>query len=163
VGRYQTGLAQIGVNTSGETAALRGDRLYVTNADDVSLDIVDVANPAQPKLLKRVKLAFYGSSITSVDVSSKNMIAVAMVGHTKTDPGVVHIIAPAGYIMRTVTVGSLPDMVAFTPDGTKLLVANEGEPDCYGAGCVDPEGSVSIVSVIPLTRSLSVQAVRFNI
>ena len=39
-----------------------------------------------------------------------------------------------------VTVGSLPDMLTFTHDGSKLLVANEGTPNAvadtrlYGAG-----------------------------
>ena len=42
-------------------------------------------------------------------------------------------------------VGALPDMLTFTPDGDYLLVANEGEPSGYGAGHVDPEGSVSII------------------
>ena len=42
-----------------------------------------------------------------------------------------------------VPVGALPDMVTFTPDGTKLLVANEGEAD----NGVDPRGSVSIIDI----------------
>lgn len=83
LGRYDTGLIQAGQGTAGETAALRGDRLYVTNADDVSLDIVDVSNPAQPYLLRRVPLAAYGGSVTSVAVSSKNLIAVAVAAVTK--------------------------------------------------------------------------------
>jgi predicted extracellular nuclease/2',3'-cyclic-nucleotide 2'-phosphodiesterase (5'-nucleotidase family) len=35
----------------------------------------------------------------------------------------------------------LPDMLTFTPDGSQILVANEGEPD----GGIDPVGSVSII------------------
>ena len=39
-------------------------------------------------------------------------------------------------------------MVTFTPDGTMVVVANEGEPDNYCAvGAGDPEGSISIIDV----------------
>lgn len=159
---YDTGLAEVGEKTSGETAALRGDKLYVTNADDVSLDIVDVANPARPALIKRVSLARFGASVTSVAVSSKNLVAVAVVGANKTDPGTVVFLTPAGQVVRSARVGALPDMVTFTPDGRRLLVANEGEPGCYGAGCVDPEGSVNIIDVIPMKPEPPVRTVRFD-
>ncbi len=48
--------------------------------------------------------------------------------------------------IKTVNVGALPDNVVFTHDGTKVIIANEGEPnDAY---TVDPEGSISIIEVV---------------
>jgi len=51
-----------------------------------------------------------------------------------------------------VTVGALPDMLTFTPDGSKLLVANEATPTVYGNPALDPAGSVSIINMA--TRSV---------
>ncbi|MDZ8088872.1 MAG: choice-of-anchor I family protein [Nostoc sp. DedQUE12b] len=56
--------------------------------------------------------------------------------------------AANGNFLNSVAVGALPDMLTFTPDGTKVLVANEGEPNSYGQpNSVDPEGSVSIINI----------------
>lgn len=53
-----------------------------------------------------------------------------------------------GSVLKSVTVGYLPDMVVFTPDGKRLLVANEGEPNSYNQpDSYDPEGSVSIIRI----------------
>ena len=49
-----------------------------------------------------------------------------------------------------VTVGALPDMLTFTHDGSKLLVANEGTPNAVADTAYtapDPPGSVSIIDV----------------
>ena len=67
----------------------------------------------------------------------------------KTNPGTV-VLLDAQTLERsdTLTVGALPDMLTFTPNGRFLLVANEGEPNSYGlADSVDPEGSVSVIEV----------------
>ena len=81
LGRYTTGLADVAEEvTAGETAVLKHGRLYVTNADDISVDIVDVRNPKRPKLLKRVDLSAYGETVNSVDVSKLHLIAAAVDG-----------------------------------------------------------------------------------
>ncbi len=69
---------------------------------------------------------------------------------------------PSGTVLRVVQVGALPDMVTFTPDGRKLLVANEGEPDCYGADCTDPLGTVSIVTIWPWLPARPAKTVSFE-
>ena len=65
---------------------------------------------------------------------------------TKTDAGSVVLLDVLGKeLAQPVTVGALPDMLTFTPDGKTLLVANEGEPNADYS--VDPAGSVSIIDV----------------
>ncbi|MFN7918105.1 MAG: choice-of-anchor I family protein [Vicinamibacterales bacterium] len=49
-----------------------------------------------------------------------------------------------------IAVGPLPDMLTFTPDGRRLLVANEGTPNAVADTpyvAPDPPGSVSIIDV----------------
>ena len=52
--------------------------------------------------------------------------------------------------LQAVETGVQPDMVTFTPDGSKILTANEGEPRRrYDAGAVDPAGSVTVINAKP--------------
>ena len=62
--------------------------------------------------------------------------------------------------LSTVEVGVQPDMVTFTPEGSKILTANEGEPRMgySAAGAVDPKGSVSIID----TKTFVVETVGFD-
>ncbi|MEO3866587.1 choice-of-anchor I family protein [Rheinheimera fenheensis] len=78
-----------------------------------------------------------------------DLLAIAVAAPLKTDNGAVLFYnlsaTGTGSFVRAVAVGALPDMLTFTPDGTKVLVANEGEPDTnYNA---DPEGSISVISL----------------
>ena len=57
-----------------------------------------------------------------------------------------------GTVLRTVDVGYHPDAVKFTPDGTKVIVANEGE---YTANAAQAPGSVSVVNRAEVTSTAS--------
>ena len=57
-----------------------------------------------------------------------------------------------GNVVRTVDVGFHPDAVKFTPDGTKVIVANEGE---FTANAAQAPGSVSVVNVAAITSAAS--------
>jgi DNA-binding beta-propeller fold protein YncE len=141
IGTYSTGLGE----ESAEIAALEGDRLYVVNSTDNSLDVVDVSNATEPTLLRRISLAPFGGGPNSVAVKD-GLVAVAVEASNPTAPGRVVLLNPAGKVLGQAQVGALPDMVTFTPDGRRIVVANEGEPSSYGQpDSVDPEGSVSII------------------
>jgi uncharacterized protein len=72
--------------------------------------------------------------------------------------------AADGAFLNSVEVGFLPDMLTFTPDGTKVLVANEGEPNSYGVvgTSFDPEGSVSVINIAGGVASATVQNASFT-
>ena len=120
-------------------------QLYVTNGSSSRLDVLSIANIATtftPTLVSTIDLSPYGVGVTSV-ACKNGLVAAAVPADPKTDNGTVVLVQ--GITTVALTVGALPDMLTFSPDGSKLLVANEGEPnDDY---TVDPEGSISIIDV----------------
>ena len=83
-----------------------------------------------------------GSVVNSIAVAN-GILAVAIEDATKTNPGLAAFYNTETLtLISSIAVGAQPDMIVFTPDATKVLTANEGEPsDDYR---IDPEGSVSI-------------------
>jgi DNA-binding beta-propeller fold protein YncE len=80
-------------------------------------------------------------------------VAVAVEDDTLQNPGQVVFFDTNGQFLNSVTVGALPDMVVFTPDGRKVLTANEGEPSQDYT--IDPEGTVSIIDITPGIASIT--------
>jgi DNA-binding beta-propeller fold protein YncE len=120
-------------------------RVFAINAGRNSLDVVDLANPAQPVRVAVIDFAPFGGGVNGVAVHD-GLVAVASEAQVKTDRGsVVFLHAATLEVLGQVPAGALPDMLTFTPDGDYLLVANEGEPsEDYG---VDPTGSVTVVDL----------------
>jgi hypothetical protein len=117
----------------------------VNNAGTSTIDVVDLSNPAEIEYVQSINVSSYGGGVNSVAVKN-GLLAAAIEGSVKTDDGKIVIFNTSDLSEEAViTVGSLPDMVTFTPDGNFILSANEGEPsDDY---TVDPKGSVSIITV----------------
>jgi DNA-binding beta-propeller fold protein YncE len=137
-----------GVEAATEISAFdpASQRLFVTNSASNSLDIYNLADPEQGvNLISSVDLSSFGGGPNSVAVSN-GLVAVAIEAAVAQDPGLVAFFDTTGTPITSVTAGALPDMLTFTPDGSKLLVANEGEPnDAY---TVDPEGSVAVIDIV---------------
>lgn len=136
------------------------------------IDVVDASDPTDlgpDKKLFSIDVSQYGAP-TSV-ASKGNLIAVAIPnGSDATKPGVVAFFdataddpsAP----LKVVAVGALPDMVTFTPDGKKVVTANEGQPcdlavpaDCFDD---DPEGSVSVIDISQGLQSAKESRISFS-
>ncbi|PHM11399.1 choice-of-anchor I family protein [Nostoc sp. 'Peltigera malacea cyanobiont' DB3992] len=130
------------------------DRLFVVSGSIV--EIYNVSNTGTLTLAGSLTTGFTppaGTQAIPNSVAVKNgIVAVAYaIQNTSTNAqqtGQVSFYNAAGTFLNSVAVGALPDMLTFTPDGTKVLVANEGEPNSYGQpNSVDPEGSISIINI----------------
>jgi DNA-binding beta-propeller fold protein YncE len=127
LGTYRTGVYnQGGAEIVAHDPATQ--RLFVVNGGQQSVDILDMSAPANIKLIKQVKfLPEHGRAANSVAVRN-GVVAVAVEAMVKTDPGTCVFLDTDGNLLNAIKVGALPDMLTFTPDGRKLLVANEAEP-----------------------------------
>jgi hypothetical protein len=118
-------------------------RLFTTSAIAGFLDIIDFSDPTNPTVVNSVNMNTYGG-VTSVAVKN-GIVAVASPNANEALDGSVVFFDTNGMFLKQVTVGALPDMVTFSPDGTKVMTANEGQPNIDYT--VDPEGSVSVIDI----------------
>ncbi|WP_347330030.1 choice-of-anchor I family protein [Marinimicrobium locisalis] len=149
IGRYATG--QFDESAAEVTAFDAGtQRAFVVNARAGAVDVLDLSDPTRPTKVGTIETTGIeeGSVVNSVAVHG-SLVAVAVEAPVKTGNGYVALHDAESLERITyVEVGAQPDMVTFTPDGQYLLAANEGEPsDDYR---VDPEGSVSILTLVDL-------------
>ncbi len=131
-------------------------RIFVVNADSQTVDAIDISDPTSPVLAGSIDVTPYGKQANSVAVKN-GVIAAAVEAVDKQAPGrVVFFNAASLVYVNDLEVGALPDMVVYTPDGSHVLVANEGEPsDDYTN---DPEGSISIIDLTNATAASATQA-----
>lgn len=165
LGRYSSGA---GIDEGGtEIVAYdpKSHHAFSVNGSAKALDIIDLSvlekgeqNIPRIKQITLADLDVKASDVTSVAIHPDGgYIAVAAPAKDKVDPGYVVFFSTDGAYLSHVQVGSLPDMLTFTKDGSKVLVANEGEPnDAY---TVNPEGTVSIIDVSAGPKSINGEAV----
>lgn len=168
-------LTKVGSATSANGAEIPAfdplsDRLFVVAATTV--EIYTVSNTGSLTAAGSLTPTITppgGTALIPNSVAVKNgVVAVAYaVQDTTTNAQltgkVAFFNATDGSYINAVDVGALPDMLTFTPDGTKVLVANEGEPNSYGQpNSVDPEGSVSIIGIANGVANATVQTATFT-
>lgn len=146
LGHYKTNIfAESAAEIPAYDAASK--RLFVVNAQKGLVDVLDASKPEQPIHIAELSARDYlaDSEVNSVAVHN-GIVAIAVQAKNKTDAGlVVFFNAKDLSFMSKVAVGSMPDMLTFSPNGKTVLVANEAEPnDDYS---IDPEGSVSIIDI----------------
>lgn len=143
--------------------------LYVVNGAAKAVDIIPLSNMPTTKLSlpysgsnlasQRLELPASVSTTTQQNIAlgspnslaiHGNTLAIAVENKNKQKQGVVLFYSLSDEQLefsKAVSVGALPDMLTFSHDGSKVLVANEGEPsNDYKQ---DPEGSISIIMTAP--------------
>ena len=160
------GRAFLGNQTAAEIVQFHAgtSTIYATNGETNTIAVIDassvntatLADPINTTSLTPTTIALPADingvtlgSLTSIAVSG-DLMAVAVPADVKTDNGYVlfynGLDSSSPAFLDSVEVGALPDMVTFTPDGGKVLVANEGEPsDDY---TIDPEGSITVINIL---------------
>ena len=136
-------------------------RLFTTSAVAGFLDIINFSNPTAPTVISSINMNPYGG-VTSVAVKN-GIVAVASPNADETLNGSVVFFDTNGVFLKQVTVGALPDMITFSPDGTKVMTANEGQPNANYS--IDPEGSVSVINIsggIPALTQANVTTLLFT-
>ncbi|HCQ35259.1 MAG TPA: alkaline phosphatase, partial [Alcanivorax sp.] len=89
-------------------------RLFVVNAAAVTVDVLDISNPANPQRVQNIDATAEGGGANSVAVFG-GVAAVAIEANEKTDPGkVVFYDTDTLDKLGEATVGALPDMLTFT-------------------------------------------------
>ena len=136
-------------------------RVFVVNGALGSVDVLDLADPRSPQRIGAIDAASLGGGAANSVTARDGLVAIAVQAAVKTDAGHVHLVRAATLEpIAMVEVGALPDMLTFTPDGTHVVVANEGEPSDDDA--VDPAGSVSVIDVrdpaAPVVRTATFDA-----
>jgi DNA-binding beta-propeller fold protein YncE len=147
IGRYESGLFDEGGAEIIDYHPLT-QRLFVINADLGGVDVLDITDPTAPEKVGEIDAAGDIDGVSSANSvsASADVVAVALEAEVAQDPGQVGLYDPETLeLLNTATVGPLADKVTFTPDGERVLVANEGEPTENYA--FDPRGSVSIVDI----------------
>lgn len=164
IGRYTSG--QYGEGAAEVVAYHENSkRLFVVNGAAKSIDII----PLTLMQNKALPLPYTGSNLSgsrlqlpksaqtaegSLPIKSPNsvyiyrdLMAVAMQNKNKQAAGAVlfYDISTQPKLIKSVKVGSLPDMVAINKDGTLAITANEGEPSKDFK--TDPEGSISLIDL----------------
>lgn len=122
-------------------------------ADSESVDLLDGNDIDVKSIVEANCEGFTYGDMTSVAVSADGTkLAAAVQAEGYADNGRVAVFTcnADGTLTfeQAYEIGVQPDMVTFTPDDSRILTANEGEPrEGYADGAVDPAGSVTVITV----------------
>ena len=110
--------------------------LMVTASETGTIERISIANPTKLRMMDPLDLN--GGDVAAVAVHN-NLVAATIKAKTADAPGMVKLFNTNGNLLAIFETGSLPDNVAFSPNGRYLLTANEGEPSDDASGLAEAE------------------------
>lgn len=166
VGEYQV---PAGFNANGGVAEIvtydpASRRLFLVDGSTESVNVLGLSGSqiGAPSLITTLVPSAVAGAAAATTVNSvacrNGLVAVAVANTVKTSPGFIFFYnASTGAYVSHIDFstalnqvggirGALPDMVTFTPDGLKVLVAIEAEPSDDGA-YTDPDGGLVVIDV----------------
>ncbi|GIQ59846.1 hypothetical protein Flavo103_29820 [Flavobacterium collinsii] len=149
----EIGSITIGGEAAAEISAYdeKTKRLFtVNNSGTNQIDVIDISDPTKPTKIGKIDLTPYEGASNSVAVYDGKLAVALESTLNKQGNGKVVIFNTSDYsLIKQVTVGALPDMITFSPDGKYIMTANEGEPNTDYSQ--DPNGTISIIETATYT------------
>lgn len=146
ISTYDTGLGSNGA----EIISVRDSWGLLTNAGDGSIDILNLADPSNIQLVRRVKTPeLVGLTSVAIHPYQDYFIAVAGSAKAQATPQVgtaSFFRLSDGVLLKTVSVGIQPDAVVIAPNGLYALVANEAEG--FAVGDNGGNGSLTLLDLL---------------
>ena len=118
--------------------------VHIVNLNNVNSNSNTTLEATKTVTLESIGINDAGD-ITSVDVSPDGKEIAIAIQHKDYDKnGHIARFDANGQLINIHEAGIQPDMITYSPDGSLILTANEGEPrQGYEAGTVDPKGSIT--------------------
>lgn len=151
------------INSSSDIATVEIVNLKALNPNKLVKNEQGVVTNTNLNIESTLDLTIHTSGdANSIAISEElNLLAIAIAAKktgTKGNIAFYDISKQTPRFIKNVKVGYLPDMVTFSPDSKKVIVANEGEPS--GDYQTDPEGTISIINID--NGAIANQAIELN-
>ncbi len=121
-------------------------KMFITNGANVRVDVATINADKTLNVENSIDMTTFGSAIQSLSANNGKLAVAMNVDDNVSTKGKVVIMDIDGSNAVEVEVGYLPDAVTYNEDGSKLVVANEGQPqDDKTLPWTDPQGSVGVI------------------
>jgi hypothetical protein len=140
---YDTGLAASGA----EVISIRhADGIAVLTNVAGSVDVLDLSNPLDPQLVRRVNIDTTAGTPNSVAIHPHHDFFLVVTGTAGAVGAVAAHRLPDGALLASATVGIQPDSIVISPNGQYAVIANEAE-----GKAVNDNGGPGSISIVDLS------------